>query len=308
MARGLPRGRGAAPAALTPSAARPVADGKPRRCPRPAAADSHRGTASGRPRRSDPPATPDGPRARPRAGVVGDRHRRRDHGRRAARKAVSGSTASAGLAQTASVLGSALLAIPLSRLMGARGRRAGLVAGFSLGAAGAALLVAAAVAGQFVLLCCAAVIFGAATAASLLARFAATDLAAPAGRGRVLSTVVWATTVGAVLGPNLLEPGRALASRIGLPPLTGPYLFATATLLAAAAVAMVGLRPDPLLEPRRLAPGADRVVPGPRLSPEPSTGRHPLRRAARAVAPRHSLCWPSLPWPRPTPSWSRSWS
>ncbi|MDP9416630.1 MAG: MFS transporter [Actinomycetota bacterium] len=199
---------------------------------------------------------------------------------------VGGSTALAGLASTANVLGSALLALPLARLMAARGRRTGLAAGFLLGAGGAVLLVAAAVADLFVLLCLASVLLGSAIAASLQARFAATDLASAATSGRALSVVVWATTVGAVLGPNLLEPGRAVAGWLGLPELTGPYVFTAVALVAAAAVVLIALRPDPLLESRRLAAGASArsggvvAVPEPR-SPEPH-GR--LRRAARAVA------------------------
>ena len=43
----------------------------------------------------------------------------------------------------------------------------------------------------------------AARAANLQARYTAVDLAEPARRGRQLSLVVWATTIGAVAGPNL---------------------------------------------------------------------------------------------------------
>ena len=43
-------------------------------------------------------------------------------------------------------------------------------------------------------------LFGGGTAANLQARYAAVDLAAPERRGRQLSLVVWATTIGAVAG------------------------------------------------------------------------------------------------------------
>ncbi|MEJ7727460.1 MAG: hypothetical protein WKH47_10640, partial [Actinomycetes bacterium] len=46
---------------------------------------------------------------------------------------VSGSATLAGFAPTSSVLGAALVAVPLARLMASRGRRPGLVAGYLLG-------------------------------------------------------------------------------------------------------------------------------------------------------------------------------
>jgi MFS family permease len=65
--------------------------------------------------------------------------------------------------------------------------------------------------------------------------------------------VVWATTVGAVSGPNLITPGEALGSFLGLPELAGPFVFTLAAQTLAAVVYFVGLRPDPLLLARELA-------------------------------------------------------
>lgn len=165
---------------------------------------------------------------------------------------VSGSTALAGLAQTGTVLGAALLALPMARLMSARGRRPGLAVGYLAGALGAGLMVTSAVLEVFALLLAGALLFGGATASGLQARFAATDLAAPGRRSTALSTVVWATTVGVVLGPNLAGPGAALARVFGLPELAGPLLFSVVAFLVGAVVVAVSLRPDPLLEARRL--------------------------------------------------------
>ena len=55
------------------------------------------------------------------------------------------------------------------------------------------------------------------------ARYAATDLATEDHRARALSTVVWATTIGAVPGPT--SPARPAPSRrrSGIPVLTGPF-------------------------------------------------------------------------------------
>ncbi len=177
---------------------------------------------------------------------------------------VSGSTSLSGLAQTSVVLGSALAALPMSRLMATYGRRPGLVAGYAAGALGAALVITSAVVRSFPLQLVGAALFGAATAANLQARYAAADLAAPAGRGRALSTVVWATTAGAVLGPNLFGPGSSLARLMGLPELAGPYLFSLLSFVLGGLTVHLLLRPDPLLEARRLAGTAG--APAPRRS------------------------------------------
>ena len=96
-------------------------------------------------------------------------------------------------------------------------------------------------------------LFGSGTATNLQARYAATDLAVASTRARALATVVWATTVGVVLGPNLTGPGGDLARTVGLPPLAGPVLFSVAAFAAAGLILMVGLRPDPLLEAQATA-------------------------------------------------------
>ena len=186
---------------------------------------------------------------------------------------VSGSTALSGLSQTASVLGAAVAALPMARLMSALGRRPGLFTGYVVASAGAAVVVTGAEVGSFLVVLIGASLLGSGTATNLQARYAATDLARPGARARALATVVWATTVGVVLGPNLTRPGGDLARSVGLPPLAGPLVFSVATFAAAGLVVMVGLRPDPLIEARR------------RLGVDPATRTHhaSLRDALRAV-------------------------
>jgi MFS family permease len=134
--------------------------------------------------------------------------------------------------------------------MAHRGRRIGLLTGNVVGAAGAALCVTAGVVGSMTVMLIGSALLGATTAANLGARYAAVDLAEPERRARDLSTVVWSTTLGAVLGPNLTGPAADLADNIGLPRLTGPFVLATVVLLAAALVIGIFLRPDPLLVAR----------------------------------------------------------
>ena len=216
---------------------------------------------------------------------------------------LSGSSAWAGSVATVMTLGAAAAALPLAALAERRGRRLGQVAGLSAALAGAVLMVLAVVSGLFILLVLGAAGIGVGTAASLQARFAAVDLAAPEHRGRALSTVVWAVTVGAVAGPNLIQPGTAVGSALGLPPIAGPFVISAAGLLIAALLLFAGLRPDPLLLARQLTaagnavpdqPGAQQplapasgmahaaaATPGPQTPPVPAGGS--LARGLHAI-------------------------
>ncbi len=161
--------------------------------------------------------------------------------------AVSGSEAWAGAAATLTTLGSAAAAIPLARLAMARGRRPALSLGALTAAVGSTVAVTAATLGLFPLLLLGFALLGVGSAVGLQARFAATDAAEPTRRGRDLSIVVWSTTIGAIVGPNLFAPGAVIAQAVGLPDLTGPFLIAVVAQLLAATTYLVLLRPDPLV-------------------------------------------------------------
>lgn len=166
---------------------------------------------------------------------------------------ISGSEKMAGLAQTSQVLGAAVASYLLAQLMARRGRRVGLASGILAGACGAVVCVTAGVVESMTLLLVGSALLGATTAANMGARYAATDLAAPEHRARDLSIVVWATTLGAVIGPNLTGPSAAFADVLGIPELTGPFALASLDMLAATVVIVVFLRPDPLLTARAAA-------------------------------------------------------
>lgn len=159
---------------------------------------------------------------------------------------ISGSPAFSGMAATAVTLGAALAAIPLARLARRTGRAPALATGALTAAAGAVLSMTAAGLQSFPLLLLGILLIGSGTAVNLQSRFAAVDLASPSTRGRDLSLVVWATTVGAVSGPNLIGPGETLGATLGLPDLSGPFVFTVVAQSLAAVLYLVGLRPDPL--------------------------------------------------------------
>ena len=157
---------------------------------------------------------------------------------------LTGTPASAGLPLAVLVLGSGIGAVAITRLMDHAGRRVGLTVAHLGGALGAAVAVAAAALGYWPLLLAGCALLGGGNAAVMLARYAAADLASR--RGRSISTVVAAASVGAVVGPNLLGPAGAVARTLGFPEPTGLFLLAIPAFLAAALVLVAFLRPDPL--------------------------------------------------------------
>ncbi len=159
---------------------------------------------------------------------------------------LSGSVAWSGSAATFSTLGAAFSAIPLARLAFKHGRRVALAFGASIAITGAILVITAAGIRSFPLLVLALALMGAGSAVGLQARFAAVDLPDQGFGGRDLSIVVWATTVGAVIGPNLFGPGEIIGNALGLPNMTGPFMITIAAQTLASLVFFFGLQPDPL--------------------------------------------------------------
>ncbi|WP_460768568.1 MFS transporter [Mariniluteicoccus flavus] len=158
----------------------------------------------------------------------------------------------AGISRTIALLATAAFGVPLALLAVRRGRRTSLGLGWSLATVGALVQIAAITQRSLILLVVGLVLFGAAQAGNLQSRFAAIDLEEPRRRTSSLSLVVWATTVGIVLGPNLAAPGESVARPLGLPPIAGIYVIAAVALAATAAVIITALRPDPLLTAQRL--------------------------------------------------------
>lgn len=182
---------------------------------------------------------------------------------------ITGRTEMAGFAQMAVILGAGLISYPLATLAGARGRRFALSLGFGIGAAGTIVVLAGVIIAWLPLFLAGMLMCGSATAAGLQARYAAVDLADPARAARAMSLVVWATTVGSVLGPNFTAPGARLGEQLGLNPLAGPYVismvcFALAVVctallpgrVASQLPAAAGTAPDPAAETTASGPGA----------------------------------------------------
>jgi len=174
-----------------------------------------------------------------------------------------GSTRLSGVPSALFAAGGALAAVGVGRLSERSGRRVGLTAGYLVGAVGGFGVVAAAWLDDIVLLFASLFVYGAGVATSLQARYAGVDLAAPSRRGRAVSTVLVATTFGAVVGPNLVSVTGRMAEAIGIPALAGPFLLAGVAYGAAGLLLWAMLRPDPLQLARALA-----IVPSTAVGPD----------------------------------------
>ncbi|MGZ6256093.1 MAG: MFS transporter [Candidatus Limnocylindria bacterium] len=155
---------------------------------------------------------------------------------------MTGSAGSSGWPSAIAVAGTALAASLLSSVMARRGRRAGIVLGLVVAVIGGAVAVVAVMAASLLLLLVGSALVGFGNAAMNLSRYAAADLFPVERRAGALGFVVWGSTIGAVVGPNLVAPAGALAPNLGLLPLAGGFGMAFVFLVAALAVATLGPR------------------------------------------------------------------
>ncbi|CAB4549240.1 MAG: MFS transporter [Actinobacteria bacterium] len=172
---------------------------------------------------------------------------------------LSGSAAWSGAAATLSTLGSAFVAIPLAHIAARKGRRYALAGGAGLAILGAVGMILAASLRSFPIELIALFLLGAATAVGLQARFAAADIPTKQPKAKDISMVVWATTLGAVIGPNLIAPGESLGMTLGLPHLAGPFVLTIIAQTLSTGFFWFGLKPDPLILAQQLSPNEKSV-------------------------------------------------
>ena len=166
--------------------------------------------------------------------------------------AITGTNTWSGLPIAVGALGTALASWPLARLMAAVGRRPGLALGYGIAVVGTALGMAGVVAGSFLLLLLGMALFGVANTSNLLARYAAADVSPGPQRGRAMGLIVWGSTGGSIIGPNLMGPALSVAALVGLSPVASAFLVSLAGYGLAAILVQLFLRPDPLTVARQL--------------------------------------------------------
>jgi len=172
---------------------------------------------------------------------------------------ISGGPTIGGAPTAMLTFGTALAAGILSNLMLRSGRRPGILIGLGIGLVGALVAVAAVLIGSIPLLLLGSALGGFANGASQLGRYVAADLATPERRASAVGLVVWGSTAGAVIGPNLIGPGGMVADAIGVPTLSGAYVLTALFIGTAMVVAFTLLRPEPyaLADPSALAMRVD---------------------------------------------------
>ncbi len=159
-------------------------------------------------------------------------------------KDLGGSPALAGVPGACAVLGTAIGSTALSTIMARRGRRPGLALGWLIGLGGAFLAAYATRWGSLPWVFAGMGLIGVGHASNQLSRFAATDVHAPDRRAYVLGWVVWASTIGAAIGPLLLRSLEGMTERLGFPPDASGFLVGIGFYGAAFLVSQT-LRPDP---------------------------------------------------------------
>ena len=158
---------------------------------------------------------------------------------------LTGGVTWSGLPGAVGIVGTALGAIAVTSVLRRRGRRVGLTAGYVVGVVGALLAALALRAGSFPLLLVGAAMFGVGNASTQLTRYVVAELHPADHRGRALGWIVWAGTLGGVIGPNLLGPAGATAEAAGQPELLGPYVVSAVAMVLVAIGYQAALRPDP---------------------------------------------------------------
>jgi len=173
--------------------------------------------------------------------------------------AITGTNTWTGLPVAIGALGTSLASWPLARLMARAGRRPGLALGYGLAVLGAVLGMVGMIALSFPVLLIGMGLFGIANTSNLLARYAAADVSDVARRGRAMGLIVWGSTAGSMLGPNLMAPAVSVGHWMGLSPVGSAFLISVAGYGIAALLVELLLRPDPLAIARLVqdrAPGS----------------------------------------------------
>lgn len=157
-----------------------------------------------------------------------------------------GADSVAGVPSTIILLGRGGMAYPTGWLMDKYGRRPALVLGYFLATVGMVLAAFSVVWGSFWGFCVGAALLGMGRAGSEQTRYTVAEVYHSQHRAKIIGLIVFAGTIGAVVGPQLVPFGSTVAERLGLDGQSGPYML-SAVMLALGMVVLWGfLRPDPL--------------------------------------------------------------
>ncbi|MGB7338688.1 MAG: MFS transporter [Phototrophicaceae bacterium] len=159
---------------------------------------------------------------------------------------LSGRDSLAGIPVTINTLAVAIASYPVGILMGKFGRRFGLTISYGISILGAILGVFAILQGWFWLLIVSAAGIGIGRAGGSQSRFIAGDLFFENERARMIGVIVFAGTMGAIFGPQMVVPGGQLSTYLGFDPNTGPWVIAAIFYTLATILTFIMLRPEPM--------------------------------------------------------------
>ena len=158
---------------------------------------------------------------------------------------LSGSEATAGFPSTMTLLGRAIAAYPIGVLMDKLGRRMGLSTGYLLAILGAMISIFSIIGSSFIGFCLGAAIIGMGRSATDQSRYIAAEVYTEDRRAKVIGMIVFAGTIGAVVGPILVPRSTMIAENFGLLGYSGPYLAAAGLYVIGLFTVFTFLRPDP---------------------------------------------------------------
>lgn len=159
---------------------------------------------------------------------------------------LSGTESAAGVPTTTATFSQALMAVPIGIFMGRVGRRLGLSLSYSLGFVAGIVGLVAIYHESFGLLLGGAALAGLARAGADQSRFAAAEVYPLSQRAKVIGWIVFAGTIGAIVGPSLVAPSGWAVEQLGLDENAGVWAAGGILYGMAALITFTFLRPDPM--------------------------------------------------------------
>lgn len=163
--------------------------------------------------------------------------------------ALAGSEAAAGFPNTLGLVGRAAFAYPFGYLMDRLGRRLALSGGYALAVVGALISAYAIVQSSYAAFLLGALLVGMSRTSGDQSRYVAAEVYPLKQRARVIGWIIAAGTIGAVLGPQLVEPSGLWMAALGFEAQAatwmGPFVVASVAMLASCLIVFFFLRPEP---------------------------------------------------------------
>lgn len=168
-----------------------------------------------------------------------------------------GSDWGAGLPTTVTLVSRALLAYPVGWLLDQFGRRLGLSLGFLVGVVGAIISAWSIINGSFAGFLFGAALYGGTQASTEQGRYVAAEVFPRKQQSKVIGWIIFAGTIGALLGPTLVSLSTSLAESRDIVAFAGPFMVSAAIFLLAGVIIFLFLRPDPQKLGREVAAAED---------------------------------------------------